>query len=90
MKISFILIAIFLATLCIIYSTARPSFNKNAKKLNVEAVAQALWDSIVEIEDDGTATVQQTPTGLGYLRARVKNGLNYLGHQFKKFIDGRR
>ena len=91
MKILLIFLTIFFATLCIDYSTAKPSPNKNAKRVNVEAVAQlqALLD-LIEVQDDRSVTAQQTPTGLGYLRARIKNGLNYLGHQFKKFVDGRR
>ena len=82
---------VFLVTLCIDYSTARPSPDKNAKRVNIEAIAQlqALLD-LIKVQNDGSGTVQQTPTGLAYLRARVKNGLNYLGHQFKKFVDGRR
>ena len=79
---------IAVAALCVAYSTASPSVYREVR-MNLNDKVQD-ENKAAEAQNVETALLQRRPTGLAYVGVRIRNGFNHLGHQFKKFVDGKR
>lgn len=91
MKVLPTLCTVAVAALCVAYSTASPSVYREVRmNLNDRVQDVEVQDKAAEAQNVETALLQRKPTGLAYVGVRIRNGFNHLGHQFKKFVDGKR